>query len=189
MDGEDEVRKIRPPSTPYGPKKLNWWYEDVINWMLNHPGSRLGEMAEYFGKTQAWMSVVINSDIFKARLEERRKELNIELDELLIYKMKKVAHSSFDALMEQIAAGGQDMKPALLLEVGTRVAEFLEPGEKKKAGRPKNDVSPQQVNVQVVVPVSSNALEEARSKIRQIEAQKMITSSSSKGNVDEEIDL
>ena len=165
-----------PPS--FGPKKLNWWYEDIINWMLINPGAKLGDAAEYFGKTQAWLSVVINSDIFKARLEERRKELNGELDDLLVYKMKRVANESFDALMERILSDDRDKIPIpQLLDIGTKVTDLLDPvGVKRGKGKGNrgDELPQQQVNVQVVVPVTQNALEEARGKIRLIEEQKLM---------------
>lgn len=158
----------------YGPDKLNWWYEDLISWMLINPGCRLQDAARHFGKTQAWISVIINSGVFKARLEERRKELNIEMDELLIYKMRRVAHESFDALLERVSAEKDTMKVNTLLEVATKVTDSL--GGGRGRGRPSssNEIPPQQVNVQVVVPVSAHALEEARTKIRLIEGQRLL---------------
>ena len=50
---------------------VNWWHEALIDWLVANPDSRLGEAALFFGKSRSWISVLMHSDVFKARFQKR----------------------------------------------------------------------------------------------------------------------
>ena len=52
-------------------QNVSWWHESLIDWMVANPDSTLGEAAKFFGVSQSWLSVIIRSDVFKARFAER----------------------------------------------------------------------------------------------------------------------
>jgi len=60
-------------------KRVSWKHDDMINVILQRAGSvekfTQGDLAREFGVTEAWMSCIINSDSFQARLAERKGEI------------------------------------------------------------------------------------------------------------------
>ncbi|NIS77767.1 MAG: hypothetical protein GTO00_09175 [Deltaproteobacteria bacterium] len=84
--------------------KVGWWHEAIVDWMLENPDGKLGECAAHFGRTQGWISVIINSDAFKELLEQR-KLLHAHMISLtLTEKLEGIAHQSLDALEESLEA-------------------------------------------------------------------------------------
>lgn len=71
---------LAPPPTPaatraLGPAKLRYTHEDCVDFIIANPGISQGALAARYGYSQSWMSTVINSDAFQARLAARREEL------------------------------------------------------------------------------------------------------------------
>ena len=73
-----------PLATAKGPtspriKRVSWKHDDMIDVILQRAGSvekfTQGDLAREFGVTEAWMSCIINSDSFQARLAERKTEI------------------------------------------------------------------------------------------------------------------
>ena len=66
------------PAAPVGairPTKLRYSHEAVIDMIIAKPGISQNTMAAMFGYTPGWLSTVMGSDAFKARLAERREEI------------------------------------------------------------------------------------------------------------------
>ena len=51
------------------------WHEAVIDMWLIDPTLQQGEIARRLGKTQAWLSILVNSDAFRAKYAARKAEL------------------------------------------------------------------------------------------------------------------
>lgn len=49
-------------------QRISYSHEALINWLLENPDRPLRDAAAYFGYTQSWVSTVIHSDIFQAKL-------------------------------------------------------------------------------------------------------------------------
>ncbi len=80
----DEVRtEVGPPSTqdpPAGPpkgaiQKINYSHDGMINLILANRGITQNRIAQHFGYSASWVSMVMCSDAFKARLAERAAEI------------------------------------------------------------------------------------------------------------------
>lgn len=56
-------------------RKLRYSHEAMVELIITNPWISQNEIAAIFGRTPPWISIVMNSDAFKARLEERREEL------------------------------------------------------------------------------------------------------------------
>jgi hypothetical protein len=56
-------------------QSISFTHEALINWMIANPERKLRDCAAYFGYTQAWLSCIIHSDIFQAKLAERQNEV------------------------------------------------------------------------------------------------------------------
>jgi hypothetical protein len=73
------VVKSSPPQWPSGAArgigKVHYTHDAMINLMIANPGISQNALARHFGYTPSWISQVINSDAFKAKLLERTGEL------------------------------------------------------------------------------------------------------------------
>jgi len=58
-----------------GPKKLRIKHDAILDFMIANPAVRQADVAEHFGVTQAWLSCIVNSDAFQAKLKERQDEV------------------------------------------------------------------------------------------------------------------
>ena len=79
-----------------------WYYDAIIDWMIANPGGRLADCAAYVGRSQTTLSIIINSDMFKAALEARKASFRAQHDLSIIEKTTKVAYASLDAILEHI---------------------------------------------------------------------------------------
>ena len=84
-------------------KKVNWWHEAIIDWMLAHPDEKLYDCAEYFNKTQAWISSIINSAAFKELLQQRKLMHSHYLSLTLTEKLEAIATQSLNVLEEKLS--------------------------------------------------------------------------------------
>jgi hypothetical protein len=55
--------------------RISYTHDAVIDFIIANPQASQGHIASTFGYTQAWMSTIINSDAFQARLRSRRGEV------------------------------------------------------------------------------------------------------------------
>ena len=60
---------------PVGPQKLKYSHEAMIDLILHDPTVTFKELGEVFDLTPRWVSAVVGSDAFQARLAERRDSL------------------------------------------------------------------------------------------------------------------
>jgi hypothetical protein len=147
--------------------KMLWYYDSIINWMIANPGKPLYECAAAIGRTPATLSVIINSDMFKAALAKRKDEFHTQHDIGLIEKNTKIAHASLDAILDTLTKRGSAIPLDSLKELSDSALTRLGYGMQKQPAE-----SPAAVQVNVVVPVSATDLAEARMALRQVQAQK-----------------
>lgn len=84
--------------------RVKYSHDAMIDMMIQNPVVSQGELALQFGYTQAWVSRVVNSDAFLARLAERKKDLvdpsiALTLDE----KFRAMANQSLDIIMDKLS--------------------------------------------------------------------------------------
>lgn len=83
--------------------RVNYSHDAMIDLMITNPGIKQGELAKHFGYTQAWVSRVMNSDAFLARLAQRKADLvdpaiALSIDE----RLRAVAAKSLDVVLEKL---------------------------------------------------------------------------------------
>lgn len=80
-------------------KKVHYTHDALIDAIIADPSIRQKELAEIFGFTEAWISTVVCSDSFQARLAVRRSDL-VGSSLLLNFneRMKRMALKSLDRL-------------------------------------------------------------------------------------------
>jgi hypothetical protein len=64
-----------PPVPKRAIQKVNYSHDGMINLILAHRGISQNQIAAHFGYTASWVSQVMSSDAFQARLLERAAEI------------------------------------------------------------------------------------------------------------------
>lgn len=139
--------------------KIRHWHEQIVDLMLARPEWTQGQIASYFDKTEAWLSQVINSDLFQAYYHGRMKEHQERVSEGIIDKVEGLAAVSLDKLHNRVASLEDDFNIGPVRETCEMALKSLGYG-----GRQGGNGSPVQVNIGIA---SRSLLEEARQEMRQ----------------------
>jgi hypothetical protein len=84
-------------------QKVRFTHDAVIDEIMLRPAVSQGELARMFGYTEAWLSIIINSDAFKFRLAERKAEIVDPVIKATIEeRLRAVAERSLDRIMERL---------------------------------------------------------------------------------------
>lgn len=83
--------------------KVSHIHESIINEMIADPTQTQQELAEKFGYSCSWMSRLINSDSFQARLAERRQEvMDPSIKARLKDKLETVTMVALDSIQRKL---------------------------------------------------------------------------------------
>lgn len=111
---------------------LRYSHEDCADRLLMSPGIKQNELAELYGVTTAWISIVINSDAFKAHLASRKAEL---VDPALMASLNErygaLAARSVEVLLEKMNQPIEKISDKLALEAAALGAKATGLGEVK----------------------------------------------------------
>ena len=99
------------------PAKILWWYERLADSLIANPQLTLGEIAAQFGCTQAWLSTIKNSDVFKEYWTRRSNEASKDLLGELRSKGMAAAEMAVDALNRRLELEADSLPIPTLLEV------------------------------------------------------------------------
>jgi hypothetical protein len=89
----------------------------VINWLVLNPEKSLRECADAFGYTQPWLSQLIHSDIFQARLRERQESIAARVTASIPEKLQAITSIALEKLGDAIA---KSEDPDYILDVADR---------------------------------------------------------------------
>lgn len=118
------------PSYPYQQgkaiQKVRYSHDGMIDLIVQDPSISQNKLAEVFGYTPAWVSLVMSSDAFKERLAARKEELidpaiRASLDE----RFRAVVTRSLEVLQEKLAAPASVVPDALALRAAELGAKAL----------------------------------------------------------------
>lgn len=125
--GEVEERlEGRLPVGAIRPTKLRYTHEAVIDMILAEPGVSQGKLAATFGYTQGWLSTVMGSDAFKAKLAERREELiDPALRVTIEERFRGVVEKSLEVLQEKLCQPALQVPDQLVLRAAELGAKAL----------------------------------------------------------------
>jgi predicted transcriptional regulator len=105
--------------------KVNNAHDAMIDLMIAQPTMTQAAMAKSLGYTQPWVSRIIASDAFQARLNQRREELvNPVIAQNVEERIKGLAMLSLDVIEEKL---GQTRNPDLAMkafELSTKAAGY-----------------------------------------------------------------
>jgi len=148
-------------------KKFRFWYDSIIDLLLGEPEINQNEIAKRLGRAASTISIVMSTDLFKARYEQRRAEQNKALNEALNTRLAKTTIRALDLMQEKLDTR-QVMIPLLeLSEMADKNLNRLGFGQKQSG--PSVVI---QNNAQVVAPVSAEQLAASRQKL--IESQSKV---------------
>lgn len=117
------------PARPQGAiQKIRYSHDAMIDMIVGNPWISQGELARNFGYTEGWVSQVIASDAFQARLAERKNELvDPHLRATIEERYKGVIVRSLEVLMKKLEKPVDQIDDDLLikgLDVASRAAGY-----------------------------------------------------------------
>jgi hypothetical protein len=83
-------------------KKLSETHHQMMLWLVQNPGKPLSAMSEKFGYTVPWLSSVINSSLFQARLQELQKAEDVCVLADIPSQLRGVTSMALDTMAEQV---------------------------------------------------------------------------------------
>lgn len=105
--------------------RVRYTHDAMIDLIIADPGISQGAIAKHFGYTQAWVSRVMNSDAFNARLAERKGEL---IDPTIVMSMEErlrtLASKSMDVVMEKLITAPSAELGLKALEISTKALGY-----------------------------------------------------------------
>lgn len=107
-------------------QKISYTHDAMIDLIIQRPDISQGELAELFGYTEGWVSIVKSSDAFQARLEERKGELvDPEIRATIEERFRAVTQQSLRVLAEKLAKPAQEVPDNLALRCAELGAKAL----------------------------------------------------------------
>ncbi len=157
----------RSLTSALGPIRFNAWYETIIDLRIANPEMSQRQMAMTLGKSESWLSLVINSDAFKAQYEKRRAEHSKRIGDLAESRLHQVATKALDRLAETLDK--KELKPEFVLDATDTLFARLGYGGKQPNVAPAAPPQQNGVVIQVIAPVSAPTLRQAQATIRAAE--------------------
>lgn len=124
----DRVRTASPPPSGQAIARINYSHDGMIDLIIADPGISQNEIAAHFHYSAAWVSRVMSSDAFQARMAERTAQLVDPTLRLTVeQRFKALMLRSLEIIMEKLE-GPTAQVPAQLaikaLEVSARCAGY-----------------------------------------------------------------
>jgi transcriptional regulator with XRE-family HTH domain len=109
-------------------RKVNYSHDGMINLILSNRGISQNELARHFGYSASWISQVMSSDAFQARLAERAAEIEDPTLRASAEEQIKGIHArSMEILREKLAGNPADIPDQLVMrsfEISSRALGF-----------------------------------------------------------------
>lgn len=116
-------------------KKVRYSHDGMIDLIIAKPWISQNEIAAHFGYTAPWVSQVFCSDIFQARLAERKEELvDPAIRATIEEKFKALVDQSFRVLQEKLARPANQISDDLALRSIEIASKALGYGSKVVGG-------------------------------------------------------
>jgi hypothetical protein len=123
-------------------QEMNHKHIAIAEYMLRYPSAKLYEIAAAVGLTAAWVSTVVNSELFRSYLMDRHKEIATDVTETLYAKTNGVAHAAVEKLGRMV---DDSTDPDFILAVADRTMHRL-------------GMAPERASVQVNNTVTNNTV-------------------------------
>lgn len=170
MEMTDALALLQPTPAPakIGPAKLSYTHEDIARWLVQNPSRPLKECAQHFNYTQSWLSCIIHSDAFQAKLRKMQEGADAVTLLDVPARLRGVAAAALDGLAQQVdhATGAEEGKGVMhrdfLLSTAELTLKSLGYGGQAKAPPPAPMF---QQNNTFIAPVNPEVIARAREKL------------------------
>lgn len=134
-------------------------HEAIMNWMIANPQRSLKECAAEFGYTQSWISTIIHSNLFQARLKEKQEQVFSGMATNINEKLVAGANMGLEKLVDHLETSAD---PKFIKETTTMMLDKLGFGAALKTGNSVVNNAPVQNNFYMASPAD---LAQARGRI------------------------
>ncbi len=83
-------------------QRISHTHDQIMNWLISNPEASLRECADYFQYSQAWLSQIIHSDVFQAKLKERQDEVFVQVAQGIPSKLSALADVAITKVAEAL---------------------------------------------------------------------------------------
>jgi uncharacterized protein (DUF3084 family) len=105
----------------HGITKVRYTHDAMIDIILAQPAISQGSLAVMFGFSEGWVSRVMGSDAFQARLAERKEEIvNPEILQTFEQRLQGLANQSLQVIQKKLDATGNPDLAVKALELSTK---------------------------------------------------------------------
>jgi hypothetical protein len=104
--------------------KLSETHHQMLLWLLENPGKTLRDMSEHFNYSVPWLSQVINSNIFQARLKELQNSSEICVIADIPAKLRGLTSMALDVVSQHVDDAAKDPSSLIHREYVKTVAEL-----------------------------------------------------------------
>lgn len=112
--------------------RVSYSHDALIDMMITNPMLSQRQLAEAFGYTQPWVSRIMNSDAFLARLALRKEDLvDPVLAASIDEKLRNLASISLDIVMDKLNTSRNPDLAMKAMEVATKAMGY---GAKQQSG-------------------------------------------------------
>jgi hypothetical protein len=162
---EDVTEAKAVPNVTGGPKPsvALRWYDGIIDDILANPGTTVKDTAARLGRHPHTISAICNSDLFKARWEQRRTHFNMALDLHLSQKLAQVAEKALEHTIKALDTKRESIPLPILKDLALGSLDRLGYGPRRE------ESPPIQVQINNGTSASPEALARAREKMRELE--------------------
>lgn len=106
-------------------KRVSYSHDNFIDVLIAEPAISQGELASRFGYTQAWVSRVMNSDAFLARLAARKADIvDPSIAQTLEEKFRVLASISLDVVIDKLATVKNPDTALKALEISSKALGY-----------------------------------------------------------------
>ncbi len=150
-------------------KRFRWWHEAIIDDMIAFPLDTLKDRGQRLGYSVAYLSSLVNSDMFQL-FYQQRKAVHVELlHNSLVEKTGAVAGKTLDIMLETLEKKRDAIPFAVLADTATKTLGMLGYGAKPA---PAAVVEVNNNTMNVAPGVTPEQLADARGALRRVEQQR-----------------
>lgn len=139
------------------------WHDKLMEWLILHPERSRRECAEEFEVSYCWLSMVINSDLFREKLALRQEKHAEFISRSVVDQAQALAEQSMDVLSDRLETGRAALPIGEIREIASLALRTLGLGGSAATGHTQV-INANSVNV---LSVDGAVLERARARMRE----------------------